>query len=235
MVRLGCAALVSVAAVCALVPLRSHVASANLALILVLVVLGVAVGGGRAAGVVAGVVTAIAFDFFLTVPYGALTIDRSDDVQTTVLLAAVGLVGGELVERARRSHAHAVDRDREIARFQRRAELAAAGEPPGRLIARSAEELADLLDAVDVEYRVGSPPSEVSVLTHDGARVPSGPSAVGADVAALPVRAHGRDLGYFLLLFPRSNAGMSIDIDRRHAAAAVADQLGVALLRHRRS
>ena len=52
---------------------------------------------------------------------------------------------------------------------------AAAGEPPGRLIARSAEELADLLDAVDVEYRVGSPPSEVSVLTHDGARVPEWP------------------------------------------------------------
>ena len=70
MVRLGCAALVSVAAVCALVPLRSHVVSANLALILVLVVLGIAVAGGRAAGVVAGIVTAIAFDFFLTVPYG---------------------------------------------------------------------------------------------------------------------------------------------------------------------
>ena len=135
MVRVGCAALVSVAAVCALVPLRSHVASANLALILVLVVLGIAVVGGRGAGVAAGIVTAIAFDFFLTVPYGALTIDRSDDVQTTVLLATVGLVGGELVERARRSHAHALDRDREIERFQRRAELAAAGEPPGRLIA----------------------------------------------------------------------------------------------------
>ena len=89
------------------------------------------------AGVAAGIVTAIVFDFFLTVPYGARTIDRSDDVQTTVLLAAVGLVGGELVERARRSHAHVRDRDREIERFQRRAELAAAGEPPGRLIAAS--------------------------------------------------------------------------------------------------
>jgi hypothetical protein len=225
--------LVSVVAVCALVPLRGHVASANLALILVLVVLGIAVVGGRAAGVVAGVVTALAFDFFLTVPYGALTIDRSDDVQTTVLLAAVGLVGGELVERARRSRARALDREREVARFERRAELAAGGEPPGRLIARSAEELADLLDALDVEYRVGPAPSEVSVLTHDGARVPAGPGAVGPDVAALPVRAHGRELGYFLILFPRSNVGMSIDIDRRHAATAVADQLGVALLRHR--
>ena len=178
----------------------------------------------------------IAFDFFLTVPYGALTIDRSDDVQTTVLLAAVGLVGGELVERARRSHAHTLDRDREIERFQRRAELAAAGEPPGRLVARSAEELADLLDAVDVEYRVGSPPSEVSVLTHDGARRAKWPRARLAPTS--PRYRFGlmaATLGYFLLLFPRSNAGMSIDIDRRHAAAAVADQLGVALLRHRRS
>lgn len=232
--RVGYAVMVSVAAVALLVPLRGHVSSANLALALVLVVLAEAVVGGRSVGVAAGVATAIAFDFFLTLPYGSLTIARSDDVQTTLLLAAVGLVGGELVERARRSEDHALAREREIQRFHRRAELAAGGEPPGRLISRSAEELADLLDAVDVEYRPGRPPSEVAVLTHDGARVPSGHDAVGPDVAALPVRANGRDLGYFLLLFGKQDAGMSVASDRRHAAVAVADQLGVALSRHRR-
>jgi hypothetical protein len=49
---------------------------------------------------------------------------------------------------------------------------------------------------------------------------------------ALPVRAHGRDLGHFLLVFPHRTAGMSMTVDRRHAAVALADQLGMALLRY---
>jgi hypothetical protein len=62
--------------------------------------------------------------------------------------------------------------------------------------------------------------------------VPSGPAAVGADVLALPVRAHGRDIGHFLVLLPSPHAGMAVPIERRHAAVAVADQLGVGLLRY---
>ena len=79
---------------------------------------------------VVGVVTALAFDFFLTVPYGSFSIDRGEDVLTTALLAAVGLIGGALVERARRSERMAEVRGLEVERFQRRAELAASGEPP---------------------------------------------------------------------------------------------------------
>ena len=77
-----------------------------------LVVLAAAVLGGRLVGVVAGVVTALAFDFFLTVPYGSFSIDRGDDVLTTALLAAVGLIGGALVERARRGERMAEVRGR---------------------------------------------------------------------------------------------------------------------------
>ncbi len=128
--RLFVAVAVPLASSLVLVPLRGHVSAANLAVVLVLVVLGVAALGGRAAGVVAGVVTALAFDFFLTVPQGSFTIDRGEDITTTVLLAVVGLVGGELVERARRSHAVARRRQAELDSFQRRAELAAGGERP---------------------------------------------------------------------------------------------------------
>ncbi|HEY7045484.1 MAG TPA: DUF4118 domain-containing protein [Nocardioidaceae bacterium] len=232
--RIALATAISIGLVAVLIPLRTHTRSANLALVLVLAVLAAAVVGGRVIGVVTGVVIAVAFDFFLTQPYGSFSIERGDDVQTTILLAAVGLVGGELVERARRSEADAEARRREVARFQRRAELAASGEPPARLISRSAEELAELLSAVDVQYRAGAAPARVAVLTHDGARVPAGPDAVGADVVALPVRAHGRDIGHFLLLFSRAHAGMSVPVDQRHAAVAVADQLGLALLRYDR-
>jgi K+-sensing histidine kinase KdpD len=222
----------AVGVVGALIPLRDHVRNTNLALVLVLVVLAAAVLGGRLIGVVVGVVVAIAFDFFLTQPYQSFTIDRADDVQTTALLAAVGLVGGELVERARRSQRIAETRRKEVEQFHRRAELAAWGERPGRLISRTQEELADMLGLVGATYQPGPPPSGVSVFTHDGARVPGGPSAAGTDVVALPVRAHGRDLGHFMLVFPHATVGMSVPADRRHEAVAVADQLGMALLRY---
>jgi K+-sensing histidine kinase KdpD len=229
--RLVAAVVVPVAVVTALVPLRGDVSPANLALLLVLVVLGGAVLGGRLVGVIVGAVTAVAFDFFLTVPYGSFTIERRDDVVTTVLLAIVGLVGGELVERARRSEAEALARRAEVEQLQRRAELAAGGEPPARLIARFSEELAAMLNLVDVSYQRGRAPAEMAVLTHWGASVPSGPGPTGPETVALPVRAHGRDLGHFRLVFPRPTVGMAVSPDARHAAVAVADQLGVALLR----
>lgn len=52
--------------------------------------------------------------------------------------------------------------------------------------------------------------------------------------AALPVRAHGRDLGHFLLVFPTASFGTGTSTDAKHAAVALADQLGMALLRYRR-
>jgi hypothetical protein len=51
---------------------------------------------------------------------------------------------------------------------------------------------------------------------------------------ALPVRAHGRDLGHFLLVLPTESFGLRVSGDTKHAAVALADQLAVALLRHRR-
>lgn len=220
-----------VAIVIAMVPLRDHVSAANLALVLVLVVLGGAVLGGRLVGAIVGVVTAVAFDFFLTVPYGSFTIERSDDVVTTVVLGIVGMVGGELVERARRSKAEALARRTEVEQFHRRVELAAGGEPPARLISRTSEELAAMLDLAGVTYERGPAPATMAVLTHWGASVPSGPGPMGPETVALPVRAHGRDLGHFRLMFPRPTAGMGVAPDARHAAVAMADQLGMALLR----
>ena len=232
--RLGAAVLVPIGAVVALVPLRTHVSAANLALVLVLVVLGVAVMGGRSAGLVAGVVTAVAFDYFLTTPYGSFSIHRRDDVVSTVLLAVVGVVGGELVERARRSTADARARRAELDGFQRRAELAAGGERPARLITRTGEELVALLSLTDITYERGPAPADMVVLTHWGATVPGIAGPAGPETVALPVRAHGRDLGHFRLVFPRPTAGMAVAADTRHAAVAMADQLGMALLRYER-
>ena len=65
-------------------------------LVLVVVVVVAAVTGGRVAGAVAAITAALSFDFFHTTPYLSLTMDSSDDVETTVLLLIVGVVVGTI-------------------------------------------------------------------------------------------------------------------------------------------
>jgi K+-sensing histidine kinase KdpD len=234
-VRVGFALVAPVVVTVALVPLRAHVLNTNLALVLVVSVLGVAVAGGRVAGVVGALSAALSYDLLFTVPYGSFKIEHGDDIETTVLLAVIGLIAGELVERARRSEAAAIARRRDLERVHRRAELAAGGERPGRLIEQSAEELTELLHLKVCRYVPEPPPETLPVFTHDAIRVPS---AIGRNAprtaVALPVRAHGQDLGHFLLVFPTESFGLGASVDVKHAAVAVADQLGMALLRYRR-
>jgi len=234
-VRVGVALLAPAVVAGALVPLRAHVLNTNLALVLVVAVLGAAVAGGRIAGVVGALSAALSYDLFLTVPYGSFKIEHGDDVETTVLLAVIGLIAGELVERARRSEAAAIARRRDLERIHRRAELAAGGERPGRLIEQSAEELTELLDLKVCRYIPEPPPESLPVFTHTAIRVPG---AIDGDAprsaVALPVRAHGQDLGHFLLIFPTESFGLAAPADVKHAAVAVADQLGMSLLRYRR-
>ncbi len=235
-VGIGVALLAPPLAAVALVPLRAHLLNANLALVLVLVVLGVAVAGGRVAGVVGAVSAALAYDFFFTAPYGSFTIERTDDFETVVVLGLIGLIAGELVERARRNEALAIARQRELQHVRRRAELAAGGEPPGRLIEQSAEELTELLDLKVCRYVPTPPPKELPIFTHDAIRVPGVFDADAARTAVvLPVRAHGRDLGHFVLVFPTESFGLGASVDNKHAAVALADQLGLALLRYRQA
>ena len=88
-----------------------------------------------------------------------------------------------------------------------------------------------MLELLDVAYESGPPPADMSILTHLGTRVPGVPSVVDGNVAAIPVRAHGRILGHFVLTFP-VDAPATVASDVRHDAIAVADQLAMALLRH---
>jgi len=233
--RLALAIIVPVVVVAALIPLRGHVLNANLALVVVLAVLGVAVAGGRTAGFVGAVVGALAYDFFLAAPFGSFKIERDSDIETTVLLALIGLIAGELVERARRSEAAALARRRELERVRRRAELAAGGERPGRLIALSADELTEMLGLKACRYVPTAAPEDLPVFTHGSISVPATLSDdLPASAAALPVRAHGRDLGHFVLVFPTASFGIETPPDTKHAAVALADQLGLALLRYQR-
>ncbi|MGH9251952.1 MAG: hypothetical protein ACRD0W_20910 [Acidimicrobiales bacterium] len=168
-------------------------------------------------------------------PYGSFTMERGDDIETTVLLALIGLMTGELVEWARRNGAAAMARRRELDQIRRRAELAAGGERPGRLIEMSAKELTEILDLKACRYVPTPIPEDLPVFTHTAIVVPGIESENAPQGAvALPVRAHGRDLGHFLLIFPTPLFGIGIPTDVKHAAVALADQLGIALLRYQR-
>ena len=65
-----------------LVPFRDEIDNANLALILVLVVVVAAILGGRRAGALAAMTSTLAFDFFLTRPFLSARIESADDVET---------------------------------------------------------------------------------------------------------------------------------------------------------
>ena len=184
------------------------------------------------AGVVAAVSSAVAFDLFLTSPYLSLRISSPADIETTVLLVAVGLVAGDLVERARRAGAEAAAAAAELASTHRRAELAASGEPAGRLISVTVTELTHLLDLKACRYvDWPSPGRDARVHPPGHPRARQLHNAHG--MAALPVRAHGSPRGHIVMVFADGSVGNRLDPARRHAAVAVADQLGMALLRPR--
>ena len=63
----------------------------------------------------------MSYDFFFTHPYQSLKIDSSDDIQTTILLLAIGLLVAEIVAFSRRHRLTSEHRGDEIARA-----------PPGR-------------------------------------------------------------------------------------------------------
>ena len=220
----------------ALLPIRSDVTSANVALVFVVCVLAAAIARGRAGAIAAALSSAFWFDFFFPRPYGSLAINRTDDIVTTGLLVVVGLVAGELVVRARRSAQVADAARRDVAKLRRISELAAGGEPAGALIQLVGQELVDLLGLRGSRGEVPPYPSDLPVLRHGRVLVASGAErgddrlvhSPGNQVA-LPVWGEGRELGRFVLVVSHDATGVSFRPQDRQEALALADQLGAAL------
>jgi hypothetical protein len=99
----------------------------------------------------------------------------------------------------------------------------------------SAKELTEILDLKACRFVPAPVPEDLPVFTHTAILVP-GVESAGAPhgAVALPVRAHGRDLGHFLLVFPTPSFGIGIPTDVKHTVVALADQLGMAMLRYQR-
>lgn len=231
--RAGLAVALPIVAAIAMIPLRDHIANTNLALCLVIVVLAVTVYGGRTAGLLAGLSAAFGFDVFLTIPYNTLRIATSQDVQTTVLLVIIGLIAGEVVERARRSAAKEAHTRATLDRLYEHAEVAAGSDSAGRLVSIVSNELTQLLGLESCSYVPGPLNRPLPIFTHRSISVPGEADPDERGVVALPVRVHGEPLGHLVMTFPHDTFGNGLGADQRHTAVALADQLGVGLLRFR--
>jgi len=95
-------ALGSMALGIALIPLRSVTSASNLAFVFLVFTIVVAELGGRAAGLVTALVSAISLNFFLTEPYLRLTISKPDDVVAFFALAVCGLIAAAFGRRRER-------------------------------------------------------------------------------------------------------------------------------------
>jgi K+-sensing histidine kinase KdpD len=226
-------------------PFRSTIGLENVVILYLLVVMAAAGVGGRAAGIVAAVSAALAYDFFLTSPYHMLVIDRLAQVITVVLLVATGVVvsiGGRV---RRRSAAAAEAHADAIRLLHQLTQAAAAGGPVDRV---AAEGLQRLLGARRVSVLYRSPagfavtvdigethaPLDLEAVTHldrEG-RIPPGHHRVLDGTMVLPLEgvaldlvAHQQPIGYLIVI-----PGHDVPVDRttRLAVAAMANQVAVA-------
>jgi len=221
-----------IAVAAALVPLRDNTLNVNIALVLVVIVVIVAVAGGRAAGAVAAVTAAIAFDFFHTRPYLRLTIESRNDVETTVLLLLVGLTVGHVAANGRRARRREDMRSGEIRRIYRLAALGARGRAPSDVIEAGRVELTALLDLRACRFDPAPFTGEFQRLERSGV-VAWRDYRMQADGFELPdagvellVMGRGRLLGRFVL---DPTPGTGVSLEQRVVAVALADQVGAVL------
>ncbi len=222
-----------------LVPVRSAVGVADLALVLMAVVVLGALAGGRAAGAVAALTATLSLDFFLTRPYLTLRMASRDDIETAVILLVAGMAVGQFAAHFRAVR-RAGDRGRDgLAGIHRLAELAVSGADADTVIEAGRRELVALIDLRECRFehlspvpatalaRLGRdgtlerPPAPISVirLGRDGEEIP-------ADGLEITVLGGGRPVGRFVLV---PEPGEGLDPERGRAAVALADQVGLVL------
>ena len=228
-------------------PFRGTIGLENVVILYLLVVVAAAAIGGRAAGMVAAVSAALAYDYFLTTPYHTLVIDTLAQVITVTLLVATGIVvsiGGRV---RRRSAAVAEAHADAIRLLHRVTETAAAGGAVDRV---AAEGLQRLLGArrisvlrrspagftVTLDVGDTQPPIDLEALIHldrEG-RIPPGHHRVLDGTMVLPLEgvaldlvARQQPLGYLVVI-----PGRDVPADRtiRLAVAAMANELAIAAI-----
>jgi Domain of unknown function (DUF4118) len=227
------AVLAPIVAAALMVTLRAHTQPSNLALVMVVVVAGSVVPGYRGAALVAGLSAGLSFDFFLTQPYEQLSIRRSSDIQTTVLLTLAAVVVGEIAARRRKAHIQGrVARD-EVMGLYVVAQMLSAGASPAAVIDAVGDQLQVLLFLTTCRFD-WSLPADYDPLINRGGELEYGELGWSAGVdglpnrdVSLPVESAGETIGRYRLRGP--NVGVPLTPDRLLVAVALADLAGSAL------
>ena len=231
-VCLALALVMPLAAAAALVPVRDHVAGADVALIMVLVVVTVAVPGRRIAAAIAGLGAGVWFDFFQVRPYYSFAISRQTDLETTALLLVVGVAVGELTARGRGHRVHADAAVDDIALIHRVAEMVADGAEVDTVIKTVQQSLRELLDLQECWFETSFAERPGAFIERQGGvgwgAVSWSPESMGlpSREVTLVVQGQGRPFGRFVLV---PSPGVSVSMDRLTVAVALADQVGAAL------
>ena len=221
----------------ALVVVRGHVASANIALVLSLIVVASGAYGGRAAGMVSALTAAASYDFFHTKPYLSLLIHDADDVEMTILLLLIGLLTGQLAWRARVAARQRDGGRGGLDQIRRLADQVAQGSESADVIAAARAELVALFNLVDCRFEAAPFRDQLDipqlerngVVAHRRYRMrPGGDLEVElpAEGIALPVLSRGQIVGRFVLDF---GPGAGATLEQRFVAIALADQVGASL------
>jgi hypothetical protein len=215
--------------------MRDLIANNNAALVFVLVVVAVAASGYRAAGLLAALVSAASFDFFLTQPYLTFTINDRDDVEAAVLLALIGLAVTEIALWGRRQQARASTRAGYLDGVVSAARLAASGvTSPAEVVELVGRQIGDVLDIDDCRYDAGPSQVDRPRLEADGSITWRGRTVdvdreglPTLDLIELPVTSAGVDRGRYLLT--STSTVRRPDLERREVAVTLAEQAAAAL------
>ena len=217
----------------ALVPFRTTLPSTVAVLLLVTVVVAVAANGQRVAGLLAAVSAAAWFDFFLTQPYERFAITHREDIETTVLLVAVGAAVTELAVRGRRHKSVAKTEARYLGAIRTTADLVASGASATAVISLVRGQLTELLTLRECRFqhgRLGGLPTFDSDGNVQWAGSMWDVERTGLSSEPIELRAmcNNRAFGRFVLTFePGSRPGEL----PRQVAVILANQVGDALSR----
>ena len=198
--------------------MRPWVDDHDMAVVSLLIVVSAALRYGRAAGILAVVLSALGIDFLFLHPRYQLAIAETKEIVSLVLLLSVGIVVAELVMRMRSQREQAIADERRLGRLlelsRRLASSATAADAAEALAAMAAD-----VTGAGIEIKLACPAGDLrtaarsGVVEHAAADAgvmlwshefgqPAGRgmnTLPGAKISCLPIREAGRGLGVLVI------------------------------------
>ena len=219
-------------------PFRGSFATTAAALVLIAAVVALAVVGGRGAGYLESLSSALWFDFFLTRPYDRFAISHRPDIETTVAIVVVGVLVTELAARSRHHARTSSEGFGYVETFESLSELAASPTPSPQILEFVSSSLVELLDlrACRFERLATNPPLArvlaSGVVDHVGLAWPVGEIGIPGPEAEILAEWRGRVLGRFVIT---PTPGAPVSIERLSVAVSLATLAAASLDHERRS